>query len=67
MTQNTPPSAPQKKKRPYVHQEKEYDTASKKPYEKPAFSHEKVFETMALACGKVQKGRGNCNKNKRNS
>ena len=24
-----------------------------KPYLKPAFRHEQVFETMALACGKV--------------
>lgn len=24
-----------------------------KPYLKPAFRHERVFETMALACGKV--------------
>ncbi|WP_240098592.1 hypothetical protein [Thermomonas flagellata] len=23
------------------------------PYQKPAFQHEPVFETMALACGKV--------------
>ena len=27
---------------------------AKKPYLKPAFRHEKVFETMALACGKVK-------------
>jgi hypothetical protein len=27
--------------------------AKKKPYVKPAFRHEKVFETMALSCGKV--------------
>jgi hypothetical protein len=26
--------------------------ASKKPYQKPAFRYERVFETMALACGK---------------
>jgi hypothetical protein len=25
----------------------------KKPYQKPAFRHERVFETLALACGKV--------------
>jgi hypothetical protein len=24
--------------------------SGKKPYEKPAFVHEQVFETMALAC-----------------
>jgi hypothetical protein len=27
--------------------------AVKKPYEKPAFRHEKVFVTTALSCGKV--------------
>ena len=26
--------------------------ASKKPYQKPVFRHERVFETMALRCGK---------------
>lgn len=26
----------------------------KKPYEEPSFRFEKVFETMALACGKIQ-------------
>ena len=25
----------------------------KKPYQKPQVRHERVFETMALACGKV--------------
>ena len=25
----------------------------KKPYLKPAFRYERVFETMALACGKI--------------
>jgi hypothetical protein len=27
---------------------------AKKQYQDPAFRHERVFETMALACGKVQ-------------
>jgi len=26
----------------------------KKQYQEPAFRHERVFETMALSCGKVQ-------------
>lgn len=26
----------------------------KRPYQKPAFRYERVFETMALACGKIQ-------------
>jgi hypothetical protein len=25
----------------------------RRPYLKPAFKHEQVFETMALACGKI--------------
>jgi hypothetical protein len=32
---------------------------NKKPYQKPAFRHERVFETLALACGKVAT-QGNC-------
>jgi len=28
-------------------------TISKKPYEKPAFRYERVFETTALSCGKT--------------
>jgi hypothetical protein len=27
--------------------------ATKKPYQEPAFRYERVFETMALSCGKV--------------
>ena len=30
--------------------------STKKPYVKPAFRHEQVFETMALACGKINTG-----------
>jgi hypothetical protein len=26
---------------------------TKKPYQEPAFRHERVFETMALSCGKI--------------
>jgi hypothetical protein len=26
---------------------------TKKPYQEPAFRYERVFETMALSCGKV--------------
>jgi len=26
----------------------------RKPYQEPAFRHERVFETMALSCGKVE-------------
>jgi hypothetical protein len=44
-------------------------TASKpkRPYVKPAFQHEKVFETMALACGKLGPTQAQCRFNRRNS
>jgi hypothetical protein len=41
--------------------------ASRKPYVKPAFQHEKVFETMALACGKLSPTQAQCRFNRRNS
>ena len=34
--------------------------ATKKPYEKPAFRHEKVFVTTALSCGKTGAVGQNC-------
>ena len=40
---------------------------AKKPYLKPAFRHEKVFETMALACGKVNATQASCRTNRKNS
>jgi hypothetical protein len=39
---------------------------AKKPYVKPAFRHEPVFETMALACGKINTG-SSCKSNKKTS
>jgi len=33
---------------------------SKKPYSKPAFRFERVFETSALACGKVSHTQHGC-------
>lgn len=41
--------------------------AAKKPYVKPAFRHERVFETMALACGKISTTQSSCRTNRRNS
>ena len=41
--------------------------SAKKPYLKPAFRHEKVFETMALACGKINNTQVQCRSNKKNS
>lgn len=40
---------------------------AKKPYVKPAFRHERVFETMALACGKISATQASCRTNRRNS
>ncbi len=33
----------------------------KKPYEKPAFQYERVFERMALSCGKIDPTEELCN------
>ncbi len=40
---------------------------AKKPYQKPEVRHEKVFETMALACGKVQTTSRACRVSRKNS
>ena len=39
----------------------------KKKYQKPAFRHERVFETMALSCGKISKVQNQCRFNPRSS
>ena len=36
------------------------DAGERKAYVKPEFRHESVFETMALACGKVNTTQGAC-------
>jgi hypothetical protein len=35
-------------------------SAAKKTYEKPAFRHERVFETTAMACGKISATQRQC-------
>ena len=42
-------------------------TSAKRPYVKPAFRHEQVFETMALACGKIDPTQGQCKTVKKTS
>jgi hypothetical protein len=42
-------------------------TGNKKPYRKPALRHERVFETQALSCGKVQTTQGPCHYNRKTS
>ncbi len=40
----------------------------KKPYVKPSFEREQVFETRALVCGKVSRTQASCHGfNRRNS
>ena len=34
--------------------------APRKPYQRPSFRHERVFETMALACGKMSTTENQC-------
>ena len=38
-----------------------------KPYIKPAFEREKVFETQAMICGKIQTTMASCHQNRKNS
>ena len=40
---------------------------AKKPYVKPEVRHERVFETMALSCGKISGTQGGCHFNRKNS
>ena len=39
----------------------------KKPYTKPEFRYERVFETLALACGKLHGSQGQCRFNRKRS
>ncbi len=41
--------------------------AEKKPYRKPEFRYERVFETLALACGKINGNQQQCRFNKKTS
>jgi hypothetical protein len=47
--------------------ETERQNTAKKPYAKPMVRHERVFETMALSCGKVQGTQAGCHHNRRTS
>jgi hypothetical protein len=39
----------------------------KKTYQKPSFEHERIFETMALTCGKISPTHRQCHFNRKNS
>lgn len=43
------------------------EAAPKKPYLKPSFEREQVFETRALNCGKMQSTGGTCHQNHKTS
>ncbi len=49
------------------HDRNRLSAGAKKTYVKPAFQHERAFETMALACGKVSTTTGQCRTNRKNS
>jgi hypothetical protein len=40
---------------------------TKRPYVKPEVRHERVFETMAMTCGKVQTTESSCHHNRKSS
>ena len=40
-------------------------SAAKKPYHRPAVRYERVFETSAITCGKVQTNQGPCHQNRK--
>ncbi len=46
---------------------REQPARTKKSYQKPSFQHERVFETMALTCGKLADTGGPCVVNRKNS
>jgi hypothetical protein len=43
------------------------ERSAKKPYHKPEVRCERVFETSALTCGKVQTTQGQCHSNRKTS
>jgi hypothetical protein len=43
------------------------EAKKKRPYVKPSFEYERVFETMALACGKISPTQAQCRFNRKNS
>ncbi len=45
----------------------EIEPAQRKPYRKPTLRYERVFETSALTCGKVQTTQSGCHQNRKTS
>lgn len=48
-------------------QQQEKEKRKKKPYNKPSFRFERVFETQALSCGKIGQHQPQCHFNRKTS
>jgi len=44
-----------------------HEAKTRKPYLKPSYQREQVFETMALTCGKIQTTQASCHHNRKSS
>jgi hypothetical protein len=60
-------TAPKQSNPDQHHAQPDAAPAGKKPYQKPAFVREQLFETMALACGKTNPTIGQCRSVRKNS
>jgi hypothetical protein len=63
MTQKNRPSVEEQEPKSLT----ESSRSGKKNYKKPAFRSERVFETMALSCGKLSPAAPNCKHRRRAS
>jgi hypothetical protein len=61
------PSMNQKNQPSAKHQSAPAQRAGKKSYSKPEFRYERVFETLALSCGKIHGHQGQCRFNRKRS
>jgi len=52
-------------KQPQPDQGMGQDRVERRPYRKPSFRYERVFETMALSCGKIDATQSQCKFNKK--
>jgi len=43
------------------------EAGPRRPYQKPSIRYERVFETSALTCGKVQTTQSGCHQNRKTS
>lgn len=57
----------QSEKRIRIHPGADPARTPKKPYHKPAVRYERVFETSALSCGKVQATQAQCHSSRKHS